>query len=41
MIFSPKYGFLSFIYVEIVSFEEHMSSRNLGIDLVSVVLRLN
>lgn len=26
---------------EIISFEEHVSSRNLGMDLVSVVLRLN
>lgn len=36
---SLNYAFFDFVYVEI-SFEEHVSSRNLGMDLVSVVLRL-
>ena len=31
----------SYMLKEIISFEEHVSSRNLDMDLVSVVLRLN
>lgn len=30
-----------YVLKEIIYFEEHVSSRNLGMDLVSVVLRLN
>ena len=32
--------FLTLYMLKEISFEEHVSSRNLGMDLVSVVLRL-